>query len=485
MIRSILTSCLLCYSIFISGQNITGDWQGSMEVQGMEIPIVFHIVKDNTGKFSASFDSPKQNAYDLACNDVILNADSIILVMQIIKGNYTGKINSGNNLIEGTWNQGGVSLPLNIHKTSEFVAIKKINRPQTPKPPYPYKSEDVIYFNKDKSIQFGATFTVPLPDSGVNYFRAPVYPAVILITGSGKQDRDETIFNHKPFAVIADYLTRQGIAVLRIDDRDMGKTTGDFSKSTTADFANDVEAGIDYLKSREDVDIENIGLIGHSEGGMIAPIVAARRKDVRFIVLLAGPGIKISELMLDQNIDLLASKGVIKKDLDQFRDLYKGLLNVITTEKDTSKAKQSALEVFKDWKKTKSDSTVKNTTGVVDEKSMITYTESLVTEFNKPWFSYFIRFNPAEYLNKISCPVLALNGEKDIQVAAKPNLDAIKKALEKHNNKKFKLQIRPGLNHLFQHCNTCTIDEYAELEETFDTGTLKIISDWIKTERFN
>jgi pimeloyl-ACP methyl ester carboxylesterase len=206
-------------------------------------------------------------------------------------------------------------MPLAMKKTSDVVTTKEIKRPQTPKPPFPYKSEDVEYDNADRSIHFGATFTVPLPDPNVNYFRAPVYPTVLLITGSGKQDRDETIFDHKSFAVIADYLTRQGIAVLRVDDRDIGKTTGNFNTATSADFAKDVEAGLNYLKTRQDVDTGNIGLLGHSEGGMIAPMVASKRNDVKFIVLLAGPGVKISELMEQQSVDMAATSGTPAKSL--------------------------------------------------------------------------------------------------------------------------------------------------------------------------
>lgn len=476
---------LFCLITNCQGQSITGNWEGSLNVQGTSIPIIFHIYKDSTANYTATFDSPKQNAFNLACSNVIVVKDSVFLMMQLIKGKYSAKLNGAFDQLTGVWQQGSASLPLDMKRTSDVATEKKVNRPQTPKPPYPYKSEEVTYFNADKSIQFGATFTVPLPEPGVEYFRAPVYPTVILITGSGQQDRDETIFNHKPFAVMADYLTRQGIAVLRVDDRGIGKTSGNFSISTTADFEKDVETGIEYLKTRQDVDTGNIGLIGHSEGGMIAPMVAAERKDVKFIVLLAGPGVKISELMEQQNVDVMAGAGISKKDLDQFRLLYKELLALILKNNDTATAKHLAADAFKKWQEGKSASTVMNTTGVKDEKSMLIYINSLVAEFNKPWFNYFLKFNPADYLSKVNCPVLALNGEKDIQVAVIENLEAIQGVLAKTNNRKYKTKLMPGLNHLFQHCKTCTVNEYAELEETFDMETLKIISDWIKTDRFN
>jgi pimeloyl-ACP methyl ester carboxylesterase len=478
---------LILISFFTStgfGQNITGNWEGTLKVQGTEIPIVFHISKDSTGKFSASFDSPKQNAYNLACSEVIIKNDSVIIMMQIIKGWYSGKTDERNQMMTGTWVQGGAALPLNLGKTSKTVKTKEINHPQTPKPPFPYKSEDVEYDNADKSIHFGATFTVPLPDPNVNYLIAPTYPVVVLITGSGKQDRDETIFGHKPFAVIADYLTRHGIAVLRIDDRDMGKTTGDFSKSTTADFANDVEAGINYLKSRKEIDSNNIGLIGHSEGGMIAPMVAAKRKDVKFIVLLAGPGVKISELMEQQSVDIASSRGIPDKKLAQYRILYRQLVSIIINEPDSEKVFTRAVAVFNGWQKDNDNSTVRITTGVSDEETKLAFIRSFIEQLSSPWFNYFIKFDPARYLQKINCPVLALNGEKDIQVSSKQNLAAIKMSLEKNKNKKFKTLEMAGLNHLFQHCKKCSAEEYGELEESFDTATLNIIADWINIDRF-
>lgn len=478
---SVIT-CLFSFTAFC--QQITGNWEGVLQASGTEIPVVFHITKDSTGKYSATFDSPKQKAFNLACGDVIVKEDSLILMMPIIKGRYAGLLNDDKKKLVGTWYQGPASMPLQMKKTSDAVTTKQIKRPQTPKPPFPYKSEDVEYDNADKSIHFGATFTVPLPDPNVNYFRAPVYPTVLLITGSGKQDRDETIFDHKSFAVIADYLTRQGIAVLRVDDRDIGKTTGNFNTATSADFAKDVEAGLNYLKSRDDVDVNNIGLLGHSEGGMIAPMVASKRSDVKFIVLLAGPGVKISELMEQQSIDMAAANGTSRKQLEKYRLLYRQLVNTIINEPDTAKAFSKAVVVFDDWKKDKTDFLVAGTTGVKDEKSKIKFIQAFVKQLSTPWFNYFLKFDPAEYLTKLNCPVLALNGEKDIQVSAKQNLEAIRSALEKSNNKNFKTMEIPGLNHLFQHCIKCTTDEYSELEESFDPGTLIIISNWIKTERF-
>lgn len=464
-------------------QSTSGTWEGNLSVQGTEIPLVIHISPDSAGKLTASFDSPSQHAYNLPCSEVILKGDSLILMMKILNGRYAGVLDADMKQIKGTWYQGGASLPLTVNKTSEAVIKHEVKRPQTPKAPFPYASEEVSYENADRSIRFGGTFTVPLPDPNVEYFRAPVYPTVLLITGSGKQDRDESLMGHKPFWIIADYLSRNGIAVLRVDDRDMGKTTGDFSKATSADFAKDVEAGINYLRTRKDVDTNFIGLLGHSEGGLIAPMVAYKRTDIRFIVLLAGPGVKIIDLMEAQTIDVAASAGIPKEELEQFRPLYKKLVTAFLSENDSAKSFQKAVRVFNKWRKNIPDSVVLHTTGVKDEKTLQEYIRTSAESYRpgiNPWFNYFIQFDPAVYLSQVKCPVLALNGENDIQVAAKPNLKAIETALKKGGNLRFTTKEMPGLNHLFQRCIECTVAEYGELEETFSAETLKMVVDWIK-----
>lgn len=468
---------LLFVSItFLTGhsQSITGNWEGVLSVQGTELPIVFHIKKDSSNKFTATFDSPKQQAYNLPCNDVIIKGDSLVLIMKMINGKYEGLLNTDKKNLSGKWFQGGGNLPLDLKKTSDIATTKEFKRPQTPRPPFSYQLEEVLYFNADKSIQFGATFTYPLKNT------AQKFPAVLLVTGSGQQDRDETIFEHKSFAVIADYLTRQGIAVLRVDDRGKGKTTGNFSKSTSADFALDAEAGINYLKSRSETDTINMGIIGHSEGGMIAPIVAAKRKDIKFIILLAGPCIPIINLMETQSIDVAAASGVPAKELELYRPLYRNMAASIIHEKDGPTAEKNATVIFNNWQIKNTAEAVKNTTGVTDEKSKAAYINSFVSQLQQPWMNYFMQFNPADYLSKVHCAVLALNGEKDIQVAAAPNLAAIKKILTANNNRNFKTQALPGLNHLFQHCNKCSAAEYGELEESFAPEVLQIMNDWIK-----
>jgi pimeloyl-ACP methyl ester carboxylesterase len=477
--KKLVTVTVSLFSFLIAAsQSVTGNWEGVMDANGTELTIVFHIAKDSTGKLSGTFDSPKQMAYGLKCSNISVTADSVLVEMKAFGAKYKGQMGADKKTLTGNWSQGGMSLPLNLTKTSELVILQETKRPQTPKPPFSYSTEDVTYTNADKSISFGGTFT--RPSLWADKVKNMKYPVAILITGSGQQDRDETLFEHKPFAVIADHLAKQGIATLRVDDREKGVTTGRFRQATTLDFAKDVEAGIDYIKTRGDVDLKNIGLIGHSEGGMIAPMVAAKRKDVKFIVLLAGPGVPVIELMEQQTIDISLSNGVSKAEIEKFRPLYKPLMMAALNESDSAVAAEKIINTFVSWQKNTDSATVKNTTGVTDKASLNEFAANIIAEVKQPWFNYFIRFRPADYLNNVHCAVLALNGEKDIQVAAAPNLEAIRKIMTEKMVRTFKVQALPGLNHLFQHCNSCTGQEYAQLEETFSPEALSIISSWIK-----
>ena len=375
--------------------------------------------------------------------------------------------------ITGEWHQGKGILPLNLKRTDASATFNEIKRPQTPKPPFNYYSTDVEYDNADKTIHFGATFTKP--DNNVD----KKYPVVILITGSGKQDRDENIFEHKPFFVIADYLAKHGVAVLRVDDRGMGITTGNYATSTSADFANDVEAGISYLRSRKDIDLKKIGLIGHSEGGLIAPMVAARNKNVAFIVVLAGPGAGGAAANDYQNILPLLQGGVNGDDIKKFLELHHSLRAAALNIKDDKEYNNNVSKIFFDWKMKQTATTLHSLIHGTDD-IIISSLQKAYSDFRTPWWHFFLTYQPATDIQKLSIPVLALNGEKDVQVDAKINLPAIHNALQKSRSKNFKTIELPGLNHLFQHCKKCTIEEYSELEETFSPEVLKIMGDWIQ-----
>lgn len=453
-------------------QNIIGNWQGNININNHQIPIAFHFYKDSLGKINGKWDSPSQNARNLPCSDVAVNGDSVMMGIKIISGYYKGKFINADS-ISGMWHQGSAQLLLNISRSNDS-AFEAPKRPQTPKPPFDYLNENVEYSNADNSINYGATFTRPTSTLDKKY------PAVLLITGSGKQDRDETIFDHKPFAVIADYLTKRGIAVLRVDDRGMGKTSGIFDTSSSQDFAKDVEAGIIYLKSRNDVDTKHIGLIGHSEGGMIAPLVAAHDKDVAFIVMLAGTGVPGAAIIDYQNTLPLKNAGVSDSDIQKFLELHHALVNAATSFINADDFINEVSKIYYDWKKKQTPETL-NALIKGNDEDIISSLQKNYNAFHSKWFKYFLKHDPTKDIEKLSIPVLALNGEKDVQVDPKINLPAIKAALKKSKSKNYKIVELPGLNHLFQHCKKCTVAEYGELEETFAPEALKIMGDWIES----
>jgi pimeloyl-ACP methyl ester carboxylesterase len=463
---SCITTIVLGLMASAQSRDISGIWEGKLHVS-VDLRIVFHFSKDAAGNWTGTMDSPDQNVNGIPCTGVELKGDSLIVQIPSARGKYLGMIVTDSS-IGGKWVQ-GIQIDLVLHKVEK---ISRLIRPQTPVPPFPYVSEDVEFDNGDKTLHYGATITTP-PGPGP-------FPAVVLITGSGAQDRDETIFEHRPFAVIADYLARRGIIVLRVDDRGMGKSTGSFSKSTSLDFANDVNNSLDYLKTRPKVDTRKLGLIGHSEGGMIAPIVAVQRKDIDFIILLAGPGEKIIELMAEQNAGILISTGINKDAVQSFRDFYPAIPESIVRAKTPEEASVSLDRALKEWIKKTPAAQVLATTGIYNDSSRKKFTETMVGSMYNPWFIYFLSFDPQPWLMQLHCKVLALNGEKDLQVPAVSNLKGIQQALEKSKSDNFEVHAIPGLNHLFQTCKQCTVQEYGQLEETFSPAALQLMGDWIE-----
>jgi len=446
-----------------SNSRFIGTWSGTLNV-GVELRIVFHI-KDTATGLSASADSPDQSAYGLKCDTIIISGDQLSIEMRALRASVSGKL-VNDSTIEGKFNQGR-DVPLILKKGEKVV---KRNRPQTPQPPFSYRSEEVEYDNTDKSLHYGATITIP-PGKGP-------FPAVVLITGSGPQNRDEEIIGHKPFAVIADAFAKKGIVVLRVDDRGTGKSTGKFQGATTADFANDAETSLNYLLSRPEADRSRIGLVGHSEGGMIAPMVASKRKEISFIILLAGPGENIVDLMTEQNVAILISQQTPKTAANAYGSLYKQIAPVIANSADSIEATNNSRQVLNKWINS-TDIEIIRQLGFSTEKQQQDYIRSMVESLGEKWFRFFLMFDPAIYLQQLHCKVLALNGGKDVQVLPASNLAAIEAALKKSKSKSFEVKELPGLNHLFQHCTKCTLQEYGELEETFAPEVLMIMTDWI------
>jgi hypothetical protein len=447
-------------------KDIVGNWKGIAEVMGQKLKAIFHIKKESE-QYIATFDSPDQAALGLECGKISLINDSLFIEIKSIKGFYIGKWNKNDEII-GSLHQGAYEFTLNLQRSADGEVASKS---QTPKPPFNYAIEEVEYDNKVQQVRLGATLTKP---NGNGKF-----PVVIMITGSGQQDRDESIGLHKPFWVIADYLTKQGIAVLRVDDRGRGKSTGNFAQSSSADFATDVIAGIDYLKSRNDIDVKHIGLIGHSEGGIIAPYVASRNKDINFIVTLAGPIIGGKATNDFQNILPMKNAGIEQIYLDSFLTLHHALVSASVNIKEDSIFKATVKNIYFNWKNIQSAQTLQTLVKGTDEQVIKTFQKNY-TAFRNSWWKFFLTYEPATDVEKLSCSVLVLNGEKDEQVESKPNITLFEKSLKKGKNKNYKIVEVPGVNHLFQHCKKCgSVQEYLTLEETFDAATLTTISNWI------
>ena len=358
-----------------------------------------------------------------------------------------------------------MSLPLYLKKIEKLTEIK---RPQEPKKPYPYNDEEVTIENKSSNITLSGSFTYPKTGGK--------FPVVVLVTGSGPQDRDETLgggINHKPFLVLSDYLTHNGIAVLRYDDRGIGKSKGDFTKATTEDFAADAQAAVEYLKTRKEIDPKKIGIAGHSEGGLIAPIVAVNSNDVSYIVLLAGPGLPGKDILLLQGRLISKANGDKDEEIDKAMNLNEKMYDVILSETDDVVADKKIKELFEEYISTLGEEEKKK---AEIEKPMM---ERSLKQLSSPWFKFFMKFDPRPVLESVTVPVLALNGEKDLQVPPKENLAEIEKALKTGGNNNFKTVLLPNLNHLFQTCKTGAPSEYGTIEETFSPDALKVIKDWI------
>ena len=462
--KTILSYFTLFCSLFGFSQEITGDWNGSLKVMGQELFLTFNLT-ENEKVYAGTMSVPQQNAYGIPLSKVSFENETLTVELKAAGLSYVGKRNSKGEL-EGTFSQNGQTFPMILSR--EKNEATKINRPQEPKEPFPYSSEEVTFENPKAKITLAGTLTLPKVDKPC--------PVVVLISGSGPQDRNSEIFNHKPFWVIADHLSRNGIGVLRVDDRGVGKSTGDRTLATSLDFASDVEAAVSYLKTKAEVNHKKIGLIGHSEGGLIAPIVASKDKSIAYIVLMAGPGVPCDELLIEQAYLIGKSGGLSETELEQAKKLNQKIYNSVKSEKSTEEVK---LEIEKLLEQNLSDNPEANYLSESQKKQMISQQSEQITS---PWFRYFMKFNPDEFLSKIKCPVLILNGDKDLQVPAKMNTEGIQKSLAKAGNKNQTTIIYPNRNHLFQDCTTGSIEEYGTIEQTISPQVLTDIATWIARE---
>jgi uncharacterized protein len=463
--KKFLLCAALCYCV-INGsfaQDITGKWYGSLNVQGTALALVFDITKTDS-VYSTTLDSPDQGVKGIKVNATTFRDGVLTLKADALKMEYTGTLKA--NTIEGIFQQSGFSIPLNL--TNKPVEKQKINRPQEPLAPFAYYSEDVVFKNTKDNVQLAGTLTLPQKEGR--------FSVVVMVTGSGPQDRNEELLGHKPFLVIADYFAKNGVGVLRFDDRGVGKSTGTFGTATSFDFANDAEAAVQYLKTRTEVN--KIGIAGHSEGGAIAPMVAARNRDISFVILLAGPGITGDKLLLEQNYLIAKADGVGETELSTNKMLNTKIYSLIKKARTADEVKTNLTALLKAEAKNLPESVKHN--GVTDDN----FISEQVKGSANPWMMSFVKYDPSVNLKKIKCPLLAVNGDKDLQVPSYLNLPAIKKAVTSNGNKNVTVKEYKNLNHLFQETATGNPKEYGIIEQTFSPAVLADMLDWIKGLHF-
>jgi pimeloyl-ACP methyl ester carboxylesterase len=433
-----------------------GIWEGSLAAGGMRLRIALHIGAGPDRALKATLDSIDQGVRGIPVTDVIWEAPALRLALPPLRANYVATMNESGDTLDGTWSQGGQELPLvlkRVEKASELV------RPQTPKPPFPYREQPVTVRNATDGVDLEGTLTLPPAAAGAKF------PALLLISGSGPQDRDATMFGHKPFAVIADALTRRGFAVLRLDDRGVGKSKGNFRAATTEDFFQDAAAALDFLRSRESIDAKRIGLFGHSEGAIVAARLAAERpEDVAFLITFGGPGIPMAQLLLEQGEAVLRASGAPPEAIARQRAAQEAMFPLLLSDK-------GSIEI-----KTELDAILKTPEMSAAERSVA---DVHISQALSPWFRSLLAIDPAKYFEKVRCPVLALNGGNDTQVPAESNLAGIAAALKRGGNAAFRTAAIPKVNHLFQTSATGSPSEYPAIEESVAPAVLEALTVWL------
>lgn len=433
---------VLAASTLFAQPSVEGDWQGTLQAESAKLRLALHVTQAG-GVYSSTLDSLDQGAMGIRAAKTTVSGNALHVEFPAMHASYDAALSADGNSLSGKFVQ-GAALPLDLHRASQSTEVK---RPQMPQPPFPYRSEDVTYTSHGTTLS--GTLTIP---AGPGPF-----PAALLITGSGTHDRDETLFGHKPFLVVADSLTRRGIAVLRMDDR------RDKSRSTFDILADDALAGVAFLAARKDINAKKIGLIGHSEGACVGPLAATRSDRVAFVVMLAGIGVTGEEALLKQGELLVRSQGMGDAAVKSQRQVQQTLFDIVKEEKDSQAATQKLLAALR-----------KLAPGAPEDGL-----KAEVAKANSQEIRSILGYDGGPVLRAVKVPVLALDGSRDLQVSAEQNLPAIAAALKAAGNRDFTTTELPGLNHLFQKCKTCLLSEYGELEETFSPDALKLMGDWI------
>jgi pimeloyl-ACP methyl ester carboxylesterase len=451
MRTTVFAICFILIAAAAPGQTptspVAGAWEGAIEVGAVKLRIGVIITAQPDGSLSATMDSPDQGAYGLPLNDVAFAGSVLKFSLRRANGAFEGRLNAAGTAITGTWTQGS-PLPLVLTKVDRLT---RPSRPQEPKPPFPYRSEHLSITNAPAQVVLDGTLTLP-PGPGP-------FPAVVLISGSGPQNRDEEIFGHKPFLVIADHLSRHGIAVLRYDDRGVGKSTGQLASATSEDLAGDAWSAWQALGARTDIDRKRIGLLGHSEGGLIAPMLAAAHPEIAFIVLVGGPGVTGEQILLKQAELIATAMGAPPAAVAANASIQK--------------------QVFVILKEETSQGRIAERIGAIPVGSKDA-SAALVQQSASAWMRFFVLYDPAPALGKVRCPVLAIGADLDLQVPPEQNLPAIEAALKAGGNQDVTIARLPGLNHLLQPAKTGLPAEYAQIETTVDPAALDTITTWIR-----
>lgn len=450
----------------VPGKGLVGFWQGSLKTSPViELRLVLEVTNAPTGIPGGVMISVDQANVRIPVTTLTEKDGAVHLETQSVGGTFDGKLSADGSEIVGEWRQGAGRAPLIFKRLDK---APNFSRPQEPKQPYPYDEEDVAFENPAANLTLAGTLTKPRG--------AGPHPAVVLISGSGPQDRDEAIMGHRPFLVLADHLTRQGIAVLRYDDRGVGRSTGDFAAATHSDFVTDALAAVAWLKTRKDIDPKRLGLVGHSEGGIVAPLAAVQQPgDIAFIVLLAGVGVPMDELLVRQIQDISRVMGADAETLRKSAASQGEIFKLLQEQLDRTAMEKKLRELFR-----------KQLAEVTDEQRQVLGYDSMLEgqlqTVLTPWFRQLLAYDPRPTLRQVKCPVLAINGEKDLQVAAQDNLSAIREAVLAGGNTRVTTREFPGLNHLFQTCTTGAVSEYGTIEETFNPVALAAVSDWIRQQ---
>jgi uncharacterized protein len=433
---------------------VEGLWQGALQANGMRLRLQLHVSHDSKGELIAALDSLDQFVSGLPATKVTQTDNAFHFEIPSLAGTYDGALDVTRSVIRGKWSQSDLTENLEFKRSDEPLPLQ---RPQNPSKPYPYRAEDVTVPNTRAGVTLAGTLTMP---KGTGPF-----PAAILIAGSGPQDRDGSIANHKPFLVIADYLTRKGFAVLRYDKRGVGQSTGTAETATTLDLASDVDCAIAYLKSRKDIDPNKIGLIGHSEGAMIAPAIAAANPALPWVVLLAAPATKGEDTLLNQSDMIARAGGLADAQVLASLNFDKQAYDLVENEMDSTAITDKLKALVKE--------------SGLDSAFPASALEAQIHMMTSPWFRFYLTYDPMPDLKKTKCPVLALYGEKDLQVPPKINMPMLQKAFTDGGNTQADVRQLPELNHLFQHAYTGSPTEYAAIDETFSPQALQIIGDWL------